>query len=189
MNRDWRESTLQLASRLSGFVESDIESRGTIMNVSELMTTTNITTIAPDAGMDQAIQMMAERDIGCLPVTDGDGRVIGIVTDRDISLAASSRNSPMCELPVADAMTKDVVSVTASTSVEQTERLMRERQLRRLPVLDDDGRMIGMITLNDLAQGAAAQRWQGNEGLSPRDVGRTVAAIGERRTALAVPPD
>jgi CBS domain-containing protein len=159
------------------------------MNVSELMTTTNITTIAPDAGMDQAIQMMADRDVGCLPVTDGDRRVIGIVTDRDISLAACSRTSPMCDLPVADAMTKDVVSVTPSTSVEQAEKLLRERQLHRLPVLDEDERIIGMITLNDIAHGAAAQRWQGDDGLSPRDVGRTVAAIGERRTALAVPPD
>lgn len=156
------------------------------MNVSQLMNPT-ITAIAPSASMAQAAQLMSEHDIGCLPVVDRDQHLTGIVTDRDMFLCASTRDVPMSSLPIEEAMTKDVVAVTPATSVEQAERLLRERQLHRLPVIDDQHRVIGMISLNDLAQAAAAQRWQGDEGLSPRDVSRTVAAIAERRTSLAVP--
>jgi CBS domain-containing protein len=155
------------------------------MNVSNLMTS-QVNTIAPDARMDEAVRLMAEQDIGCLPVIDGDGCVVGIVTDRDICLIAASRDVPMSALPVTDAMSEDVVAVSPSTTLEQAEWLLRDRQLHRLPVIDDDRRVVGMISLNDIAQAAAAQRWQGDEGLSPRDVGRTVAAIAERRTTLAV---
>lgn len=159
------------------------------MNVSELMTP-NATTISPNARMDQAVKMMAEHDIGCLPVTDDDQRVVGIVTDRDICLAAADRDVPMSALPVSDAMTKEVVAVTPSTPIDHAERLLRERQLHRLPVIDEDQRAIGMISLNDLAQAAAAQRGQSesHDGVTPRDVGQTVAAIAERRSSLAVPP-
>lgn len=156
------------------------------MNVSTLMTP-HVTTLEPNAKMNEAVKLMAEHDIGCLPITDGDGCVVGIVTDRDICLAAASRNAALSALPVADAMSKNVVAVTVSTSIEHAERLLRERQLHRLPVLDEDRRVVGMISLNDIARAAAAERWQGDEGLSPREVGRTVAAIAEPRTALVGP--
>lgn len=155
------------------------------MNVSELMTST-ITTVAPTATMNQAAQLMSEHDIGCLPITDGDHHLTGIVTDRDMCLAASTRDLPMSSLSVREAMTTDVVTVGPATPVEHAERLMRERQLHRLPVVDDQRRVIGMISLNDLAHAAANLRWQGDDGLSARDVSRTLAAIHEHRASLAV---
>jgi CBS domain-containing protein len=157
------------------------------MNVSELMTP-HVTSVAPNATMDQAVKLMAEHDIGCLPITDADQCVVGIVTDRDIALAAASRDSPMSALPVTDAMTTEVVAVTPSTPVERAEQLLRDRQLHRLPVIDDDRRAVGMISLNDLARAAAGQRGFGNDEPSSRDVGEIVAAIAERRESLAVPP-
>jgi HSP20 family protein len=150
------------------------------VTVADLMTP-HVTHVARSAMADEAVKKMAEHDIGCLPVVDAEQRVVGIVTDRDICLSAASRNSPLSKLPVSEAMTKEVVAVTPSTSIDQAERLLRDRQLHRLPVIDEQRRAIGMISLNDIARAATGRRGQGQgeEGLSKGEVAETVAAIAE----------
>lgn len=142
----------------------------------------------PDHMLDFAAARMWEHDCGCLPVcaADGDGepRVIGMLTDRDICMAALFQGRPLHELKVADAMSRDIRVSKVDDRPEDVEMLMREQRIRRVPVTDDGGALVGIVSLADLARAArrAASRRGGD--VSERDVGHTLAAIcepGQRR--------
>jgi CBS domain-containing protein len=143
----------------------------------------------PDHTLDFAAVSMWEHDCGCLPVCaaddDGEPRVIGMLTDRDICMAALFQGKPLYELKVADAMSRDIRVSKLDDRPEDVELLMREQRIRRVPVTDDAGALVGIVSLADLARAArvgAASRDAG--GVSERDVGHTLAAIcepGQRR--------
>jgi CBS domain-containing protein len=143
----------------------------------------------PDHTLDYAASQMWEHDCGCLPVcaSDGDGepRVIGMLTDRDICMAALFQGKPLHELKVADSMSRDIRVSKVDDRPEDVELLMREQRIRRVPVTDEDGTLVGIVSLADFARaamGRAASRKR--EGFSERDVGHTLAAIcepGQRR--------
>jgi CBS domain-containing protein len=147
------------------------------MNVEGLMTT-NLETCTDDHRLDCAARIMWERDCGVVPVVDGDGKIAGMLTDRDICIAGYTQNRVLSEIPIASVIgSKAVVTVHPTDSVEMAEGLMRQHQLRRLAVVDSGGRLVGVLSLNDLARGA---------GRHPRDVStegiaRTLAAISEPR--------
>jgi CBS domain-containing protein len=142
----------------------------------------------PDDMLDYAASQMWEHDCGCLPVCAGDEgepRVIGVVTDRDVCMAALFQAKPLQELKVADAMSRDICVSKIDDRLEDVELLMREQRIRRVPVTDDGGTLVGIVSLADFARaarGRAASRKGG--AVSERDVGHTLAAIcepGQRR--------
>lgn len=128
--------------------------------------------------LNTAAQLMWEHDCGAIPVTGDDGQLVGIVTDRDICMAAYTRGATLHDIAVSDAMARNVFSCQAGDSLDAAERLMSERQVRRLPVIDRDQRPIGMLSLNDIARSAASSRKK--NGLE-REVVQTLAAICEPR--------
>jgi CBS domain-containing protein len=149
------------------------------MKIQDLMTTDARTCRASD-NLSSAAQAMWEGDLGWLPVVEADGRLVGVITDRDIAMAAHLRGSPPWALAVGDAMAKVVYSVSAGDRLRDASRVMAEHQLRRLPVLDRDGRLVGVITLATLAQAANGG---GRLPVKPREVASVLAAV----TAPRVP--
>ena len=118
------------------------------MKVSECMTR-DVRTISPDQSIQEAAAMMSEMDVGSLPVGEND-RLIGMITDRDIVVRA------VCEgkgpgTPIREAMTADIKYCMEDDDVKKVAKNMGEIQVRRLPVLNKDKRLVGIVTLGDLA--------------------------------------
>jgi CBS domain-containing protein len=97
----------------------------------------------------QCARLMDDRDIGALGVMH-DGRLIGVLTDRDIVIRAVARDRDLATISAGDLATAEIVSVSSDAPVDEAERRMRERAVRRLFVLADDGRPLGILTLDDL---------------------------------------
>ncbi|HEX7237072.1 MAG TPA: CBS domain-containing protein [Gammaproteobacteria bacterium] len=147
-----------------------------------------------DDTLDQAASRLWEHDCGSLPVCagggDGETRVIGMLTDRDICMAALFQGKPLRELKVADAMSRDIRIAKVDDRPEDVELMMRERKIRRIPVTDESGRLVGIVSLADFARAARADESSHRDvGVSERDVGHTLAAICEPgRARLGSPP-
>ncbi len=111
--------------------------------------TPNPTAVTPETPAREAARIMKTEDTGILPIVEGD-RVVGVVTDRDLALrvVAEGRGA---ETPVAEIASKDLVTIDPQQSLEEAARLMAEHQVRRLPVVEEDGRLVGILSQKDLA--------------------------------------
>ena len=109
-----------------------------------------VRTCTPRDTLNVPAQVMWEVDCGCVPVVEGK-RVVGIVTDRDICMAAYVRGKPLSQLTVDDTMAKHVFTCRPDDDLMDTERVMQEHQVRRLPVVDDNGQLVGLVSLADIA--------------------------------------
>jgi CBS domain-containing protein len=112
--------------------------------------TRNVECVWPDDTLQEAALKMKDLDVGPLPVCDYD-HVVGMLTDRDITVRAVAEGRDPRSTRVRDVMTRNVVSCSEDDAVEEAARLMQERQIRRLLVLDSDKRLIGIVSLGDLA--------------------------------------
>jgi CBS domain-containing protein len=106
--------------------------------------------IQPDASVCEAAQKMQARDIGMLPVSDGD-RLIGALTDRDIVIRSVAKGYDPVNTPVREIMTPHISCCFEDDNIQEAARIMEEEQIRRLPVLDSAKRLVGIISLGDLA--------------------------------------
>ena len=123
--------------------------------VSELMTR-GVRTLSPSDSVALAAQAMDELDIGAVPVCDGQ-RLLGMVTDRDIVLRVVAQKLPL-ETALSDVMSKDVKWCTDSDNVETVMTEMAGYQIRRIPVVDGDRRLVGILSLGDTAAKGDAGR-------------------------------
>jgi len=120
------------------------------MRVHDVMTKTAVCT-RPDASLEEAAERMKSLDVGALPVCSDD-RLVGMVTDRDIAIrSVAEGHNPRLE-HVRDVMTPELVYCFEDQDTEDAARLMRDKQIRRLPVLNRDKRLVGMVSLGDLAR-------------------------------------
>jgi CBS domain-containing protein len=124
------------------------------MQIKEIMTSP-VASCPASATTDDAARLMWEFDCGIVPVVDDDGRLAGVITDRDICMAAYTQGVRLAAIPVTSAMARQVVAAHLEDTVESVESLMRASQIRRVPVLDRDNRLAGIVTMNDLARLAA----------------------------------
>jgi CBS domain-containing protein len=108
-----------------------------------------------DAGrtIREAAQLMRRLDIGCMPVTEGE-RMVGLVTDRDIALRAAAEGRDSDREKVRAIMTRDVVSCAEEQRLEEAIELMEANGVRRLPVVDKNGRIAGLLSIDDIARHA-----------------------------------
>jgi len=153
------------------------------MRIEKTMTK-DVATCLPGDRLSTAARIMWDRDCGAVPVVDA-GRVVGIITDRDICMAAAMRDLPLSRMRVRDSMRKEPFVCHAGDDVEAAHATMRKRQIRRLPVIDKRKRLVGIVSLNDLALGAARERG-GSRVKDERKVVRTLETICEHRQAPAV---
>lgn len=107
-------------------------------------------TIGPVTTVQEAACIMLEHDVGCLPVVD-DGKLVGMLTDRDIVVRAVRQNRSTESAQVAEFMSSPVLACEASDDLEVAVRIMADHIVRRVPVLDSEGHVCGMICLADLA--------------------------------------
>ncbi|HEU4730154.1 MAG TPA: CBS domain-containing protein [Kofleriaceae bacterium] len=120
------------------------------MRVSDLMGHPAITCRVQD-NLSVPARLMWDHDCGVVPVVREDGKLVGVITDRDICMAAYTQGHSLGEIDVSTAMAPHPISVRADQEIEEAERVMAEHQVRRIPVVDDDGRPVGVLSLNDLA--------------------------------------
>lgn len=155
------------------------------MEVEKLMTR-GVRTCGPEDAMSRAAQIMWENDCGVVPVVDGAGKPVAMVTDRDIAMAAYTQGKPLADMPVSVACSHGVVKVHEHDSLEIAEAVMQEHQIRRVPVVDAQDRLVGVLSMNDLARS-----FQVTEGASVthREVAKTLAAISQphRDSGVAAP--
>jgi len=136
------------------------------MQVKEIMTR-SVEVIEPDRPLTEAAQLMREFNIGPLPVSE-EGRLVGMLTDRDIAVRSTAQGEDPARERVRDVMTPEVIYCFEDQSVAQAARMMREYKVRRLVVLDRDKRLVGIVSLGDLAVEAHDDELVGNtlEGVS-----------------------
>jgi CBS domain-containing protein len=116
----------------------------------------NVTSCTNRDTLSHAASQLWQHDIGCLPVLGDDGRLCGMITDRDIAMAAFLQGAPLRSISVSSVMSKEVAACRADEEVDAVVQTLISRQLHRLPVVDDDHRLIGIISLNDIARAASA---------------------------------
>ena len=138
------------------------------MKVSEIMTR-EPSTLAPSSTIGEAATIMRQDDCGSVPIVDS-GRLVGIITDRDIVVRVLAGGKDPKTTRVSDAMTADPVTVSPETSVDEAQKVMADRQVRRLPVVED-GRLVGLVVIGQVARRDSA-----------KDVGQTLKEVSEKTT-------
>ena len=126
-----------------------IELENPVTQVAQAMTR-GVRYMAPDESVMKAAQAMSELDIGAIPICDGD-RLIGMVTDRDIVLRGVAQGRAADSTPLSAVMTSNSCWCFEDQSVEEAAEQMREAQIRRMPVVDRDNHLVGMLSLGDIA--------------------------------------
>lgn len=134
------------------------------MRISEIMTR-DPELIDPNSSIRDAAQRMKNEDIGALPVGEND-RLIGMVTDRDITMRAVAEDKSPSSTTVRDVMSEKIYYCFEDDNVEEAARCMAENQVRRLPILNRDKRLTGIVSLADIAQSGEECEKTALEGVS-----------------------
>ena len=136
-----------------------------------------------DDNLSSAAQIMWERDVGVLPVTDQDDHVIGVITDRDIAMAAFTQGKVLLDIPVERSMSKNLYSCNQDDELDQAQALMQQHQVRRIPILDNNKKLAGMLSLNDIACAYSARP---KKDIKSEVVAETLAAICKHRPFYSI---
>ena len=148
------------------------------MKVRELMTEP-LLTCTPETSLAVAARQMGEANYGTLPVVDVHGRLVGIVTDRDICLAVARTNRNALNVAVHEVMTQNVFSALVDEDVHAALTMMKDARVRRLPVHDESGRLKGMLSIEDLVV-----RGLERDGVDTQEI---IAALRAMYTRLPAP--
>jgi CBS-domain-containing membrane protein len=128
--------------------------------------------------LNAAARIMWDHDCGCAPVVDAHGRLAGIVTDRDVCMAAYTQGVPLAAVPVERAMSARVISCARGDDLDTAHRLMRTHLIHRLPVVDTRGHLLGILSLSDLVRHARTNSAPPSEAV---EVATTLYAIHRQR--------
>lgn len=139
------------------------------MKAREIMTK-DPRTVTPDTGLQEVARLMQSEDVGIIPVVEAGGTsLLGVVTDRDIALRVVGEGKDATSTKVSDVMSKGVRTAKESDSVDDVMELMGKEQLRRIPIVDDRGALVGIVAQADVVR----------EAKSDRKAERTVEQISE----------
>jgi len=144
------------------------------MKVQDIMTT-EVSCCDPETNVAAAAELMWTRNCGALPVVENEGRLAGIVTDRDLFIALGTNNRNAGDLPVGALMKKEVSTCAPGDDIRIALQTMAHHQVQRLPVVDATGALKGILSIDDIALRADA------DGLSSGDVLKTIKAIWGRQ--------
>ncbi len=149
------------------------------MKIKELMTTA-VHVCQPTDNLSVAAQAMWENDIGCLAVVDSEGKLAGMITDRDICMAAHLRGAPLWAVPVGEAMAKMVYTCRPEQKLDDVLAVCVDKRVRRVPIVDDEGQLVGLLTLSSLAHALDSDA-KLKPGVSAKDVCRAFSEVTRRR--------
>lgn len=133
--------------------------------------------------LSRAAALMWDHDIGIVLVIGNEGGLAGVITDRDVAMATYTKGRAPADIEVADAMAKELFTCRPSDSLEVVERSMAEHRIHRLPVVDEQGRPLGLVSMNDLVRDAQRTKREDRQ----RGVVHTLAAIGAPRPGASEP--
>jgi len=134
--------------------------------------TINVEVVHPDAPLQEAAEKMKSLDVGPIPVCDGQ-RLVGMITDRDITIRATAAGLDPRTARVRDVMTPDVVYCFEDQDVSEAARIMQEQQIRRLVVLDQNKDLVGIVSLGDLAT------YPSESDMSDDEISETLASVSD----------
>jgi CBS-domain-containing membrane protein len=146
------------------------------MKVAEVMTR-NVQSCTPETNLAAAAMQMWNGDCGVLPVVGDDGKVVGMITDRDICIAAATNHQDIACIKVGEVTTGEVQSCAPQTSVRDALSLLEEARVRRLPVLDENKKLMGILSLSDIVLHTGEGRDKKVVDVSYADVANTFKAI------------
>ena len=158
------------------------------MKVEQLMTR-NVETCREDDRLSRAAQIMWEHDCGVVPVLatgDGTGKVVGMLTDRDVCMAAYTQGRALEGIPVRSARSRDLCSCRPSDAIAVALKVMETNQIRRLPVLDHEDRLVGVLSLADIGREATREHGVAKVEVTAAAVGGAVEAISASRSGGAM---
>ncbi len=135
-------------------------------SVQDLMTS-NPKTIESGSSVVEAARIMRDEDVGIVPIVDG-GRLVGTITDRDIAVKVVADGKDVQSTTVGPVASRDLVTVDPQQDLDEALRLMAQHQVRRLPVVEEDGRLVGILAQADVAREA-----------TPEQTGRVVEEISD----------
>ena len=124
--------------------------------------------LTPESTVEDCAKLMCSKHIGCIPVCDSNKKIVGLVTDRDVILRSIACNKDIKTTPISDIMTCNVCSCGPDEEINEAEKKMSNEQIRRLPVVDENNKIIGIITLGDLCT---------NQNVDTKDVCSTLENI------------
>ena len=155
------------------------------MKIQDLMTS-DVQCCGPDTNLAAAAKMMWDSDCGALPVLNVEGHVMGMITDRDICMAAATKNKPASDITVWETVSGKVYTCQPSDDVHTALDIMKREKVRRLPVVDEDGVLQGIVAMNDFVLLAADAKGAKAPAVSYEDVVRTMKAISMHRALVGV---
>jgi CBS domain-containing protein len=150
------------------------------MNVEQWMSR-SVKSCTPHDTLEVAARIMWEHDCGVVPIVDLEGRATAMITDRDICMAAYTQGRPLWDISVSGVASQSLFAVRPNDSVQTGLEMMRIHQVRRLPVVDDVGRLVGLVSLNDLARHTGHRL----DDLVPDELARTLGAICQPKAPAA----
>lgn len=140
------------SSKSSSGTKSSSSSSSSARTIKEIMSP-RVVAVTSITFLPEAAQIMLQEDVGALPVVQEDGTLLGIVTDRDITVRGVANGQNTAQIQVADIYTTDdLVTVTPDTTIADAEQLMEEHQVRRLPIVENGTRLVGIVALADIAR-------------------------------------
>lgn len=159
-----------------------------MIHVEDIMSK-QVFTVHPDDPVSTAAQLMWDHDCGCVPVVDARSHVVGIMTDRDICMAAFTQGKCLHEITVSSACATLVYTCHDSEPLSHAESLMVRAQVRRLPVVDSEGALVGMLSLSDLARHMALRSVSASNSVAPLQAATVLEAVSRPRLpATALEP-
>ena len=154
------------------------------MKVQDVMTD-EVQTCSPETNLATVAMQMWRGDFGAMPVVAA-RKVVGMVTDRDICMAAATKHRDPANIRVKEVMSGQVYGCSCDTDIHEALKMMQQKQVRRLPIISpEDGRLQGILSMNDLALKATTER---KSALSAEDVENTLRAICTHRAVAQAKP-
>jgi CBS domain-containing protein len=154
--------------------------KGDLMKVHDVMTE-EVKFCGPETNLAAAAAIMWENDCGALPIVADSGKAIGVITDRDIAIALGTRNKQAAEIPVRQVISGQLFAASPDDDIHCALKLMRKEKVHRLPVINTQGKLEGILSLNDVALHTMHPNGKATPALNYEDVVSTLKAVCEHR--------
>ena len=155
------------------------------MKVQDIMTS-DVQCCGPDTNLAAAAKMMWDSDCGALPVLNVQGQVMGMITDRDICMAAATKNKPASEITVWETVSGKAYTCRMDDDVHAALDIMKRERVRRLPVVDEEGVLQGIVAMNDFVLLSGEAKGGKAPAISYEDVVRTIKSISAHRVLVGI---
>lgn len=155
------------------------------MKVQDVMTI-EVKSCRLETSLAEAATMMWRFDCGVLPVVNRENQVVGMITDRDIAIAAGTKGRPAAAIPVGEVISGRVFSAAPDEDIHAALKTMRHEKVHRLPVVSQSGQLQGILSLNDIILRAEEEKGRRHPALNYEDTMSTIKAICEHRPAQQV---